>query len=147
MSDFFCGWRRKAGCVTLALALTLMALWLRSIHTKDVVKLISLDEWQSTLLSLEGSLVLNTFQGATHPPMDQGLPRWLAFRIDGSEMNSPELIWIWRWFGFGLISHSPHSTKWVIPYWSIVLPLTTLSGSLLMSKSRNPASVPAEEVA
>ena len=38
MAAFFHGWRRKTGCVTLMMALLLMALWVRSDWQVDVVQ-------------------------------------------------------------------------------------------------------------
>ena len=146
MREFFRGWRRKVGCAMLVLALTLMVLWLRSIHTKDFVRLVSFDDWQCALLSLEGSIVFNILQGLTDRPVDQGLPKWFAYRIDGSEMNNPGIIWKWRWCGFGHISPDSRSIQWVISYWSIVLLLTTLSAYLLLSQPRKPSSVPGKDV-
>jgi len=35
MGDFFKGWRRKAGCVTLVMACTFAAAWVRSFIVED----------------------------------------------------------------------------------------------------------------
>ena len=35
MREFFCGWRRKAGCIALVMALALMAGWIRSYTLAD----------------------------------------------------------------------------------------------------------------
>lgn len=37
MSSFFHGWRRKAGCVTLVMALIVMTAWIRSLVVTDSV--------------------------------------------------------------------------------------------------------------
>jgi hypothetical protein len=37
MREFFRGWRRKVGCVTLVMTCALMGLWMRSIRTFDEV--------------------------------------------------------------------------------------------------------------
>ncbi|MDB5344449.1 MAG: hypothetical protein JWP89_2826 [Schlesneria sp.] len=38
MKDFFHGWRRKIGYVTLALALALAAIWVRSTRIDDAIR-------------------------------------------------------------------------------------------------------------
>jgi hypothetical protein len=46
MSDFFHGWRRKAGFVTLLMAIVFMAGWVRSMSGIDVVMiLITIPYW------------------------------------------------------------------------------------------------------
>jgi hypothetical protein len=37
MGDFFHGWRRKAGCVTLVAAMIFMSGWIRSLTRFDVI--------------------------------------------------------------------------------------------------------------
>ena len=39
MGEFFRGWRRKIGCVTLVMAALIMVGWLRSMMRKDIVEL------------------------------------------------------------------------------------------------------------
>ena len=45
MGEFFRGWRRKAGLVTLAMACLLTVAWMRSCVTLDEFLLESLDGW------------------------------------------------------------------------------------------------------
>jgi hypothetical protein len=50
--------------------------------------------------------------------------------------------WRWKYLGFdsGQLRHNKLSaTFWIIPYWSIVVPLTALSAWLLVIKPRKPA--------
>ena len=36
MREFFRGWRRKAGCISLVMALALMGVWIRSLSVMDL---------------------------------------------------------------------------------------------------------------
>ena len=45
MGDFFKGWRRKAGVVTLAMAMLLTDAWIRSISTRDSVGFRLFGKW------------------------------------------------------------------------------------------------------
>ena len=50
-----------------------------------------------------------------------------------------EVSFDWEWMGFASGEWSLMSVRlWTIPYWSIVLPLITISASLLLNRSRPP---------
>lgn len=55
MRDFFKGWRRKVGCVTLAMALVLLTMWGRSKVMVDELVRIT-DGSKDMILSLDGTL-------------------------------------------------------------------------------------------
>ena len=139
MGEFFKGWRRKAGLVTLAMACVLMVGWMRSTYIKDVFvppQWIGLD---ASLLSLEHSIAYQHFNTETALSPSERL--WASFLIDGSEINAPSHDWRWKSSGFGYIS-KPSGYCLVIPYWSLVLPLTLLSAWLILIKPRKAKGSP-----
>ncbi|HEY4258606.1 MAG TPA: hypothetical protein VGM98_00540 [Schlesneria sp.] len=107
MHEFFRGWRRKAGIVTLVTAGVMFVVWMRSLTTYDAIhcKL----PWVSS--SSEDreydSDILASFDGML---------------LNRRVFSAPE--------GFR------DEDIWAIPHWSIVLPLTLLSAYLLLWKPR-----------
>ncbi|MDB5342592.1 MAG: hypothetical protein JWP89_969 [Schlesneria sp.] len=116
MKQFFYGWRRKAGVATLVMALSMAALWMRSLGGFDSVEI----RWcglEYTLLSGEGGI--------------SGHRSWDPFPIDAfpiqlySHRNDPVIPLL-------DVSYYP---DFEIPHWSLVLPLTMLSAYLILWKS------------
>lgn len=119
MREFFKGWRRKLGVVTLGIACVLTCGWVRSFRVCD-----------SYPLTTKHSLGLRIEHNNGQIRCVQG--------FDG--------IMTGAW----LIGNEPPEFKqsWSLEYWSFVMPLTVLSGWLLLRKSRsgkNPAPSPASE--
>ena len=146
MGEFFKGWRRKIGVVTLLMALVLMIGWVRS-HTIQDELLIRIGNrfeysFRSSPYGLQWSgRRSNGFQ----PPTDgsEGIKYeiWRFIALD----QYPNLFWFereWQWDFFGF--HFGEGTNpvlpryrehyWMVPYWSITIPLTLLSCWLLLSK-------------
>ena len=144
MREFFRGWRRKLGVLTLGVAVVLMAGWVRSMTTHD---------W----LYFPGHVSYESFQGLLqrkHKYWVSKAPiQWRSER--NHEYNKHKVFlgenadphWQWNWFRFRFDDDrrfSPVSESsglrgiriWSIPYWSIVIPLTLLSAWLLCSKPR-----------
>ena len=153
------GWKRRMGVVTLPLALLLIVAWMRSfvvrdkifIHSRFPVLYVASKDGQ---LSWErhSPLILEA-------PSDSVSAKALK---DGphNDWEPWEIHWNWRreccgfLFGSGILSLSldkfpPEERRWriepppkrlvdvwMIPYWSIVIPLTLLSVRLLFSKPR-----------
>jgi len=132
MGEFFKGWRRKAGCVALVMACVLMAGWVRSAFCCDTI----------------GYDVFSCIGGLEH---SQGL--WSGWAIVSSvdangtmtedrEEYGPfthaELrdYFESRPISWGKYYPDGSVTYWRVPYWSIVIPLTLLSGYLLLVKPR-----------
>jgi len=143
MGEFFHGWRRKAGCVTLVLATVFMLGWIRSMGISDgaVIQFVALTH---VLISTDGHFRWMCHSGnfptsdrITHLqwPVEQAVEHPFIAIVGG------EIEWQWRcrWRGFdigeGHIIGLPLNA-WAIPYWSVVLPLTALSAFLLLSKPR-----------
>ena len=150
MGVFFHRSRRKTGVVTLVMAWVFMSGWVRSYAFEDGV---SVGLRQSRR---EFSMFVS-FQSGIHflqnrPKLDDG-PRvfspcvdWFSQRISGASfLSHPELKWKWHLAGFGVRECSPPPRNlgggllidWVVPYWSIAMPLTLLSAYLLLNKPRD----------
>lgn len=120
MGAFFHGWRRKTGCVTLAVAMLLMALWIRSDILFDQVAL-----YGNLFISNGGCLVWD-WQGWGGPNAD--IIDW------HSDKASPfDEAWYFGRDGVRL------------PYWALVAPLTLLSTYLIFRKpAATKASAPTD---
>lgn len=111
MREFFKGWRRKLGCVTLVLVLPILALWIRSFTCFDQIA-----AGGNLVISNSGCMVWN-WMGWGGP--DATITDWYT----GIASPFGE-----DWY-FG-------SDGVRFPYWSIVIPLTLLSSWLLLSRPR-----------
>ena len=157
MGEFFRGWRRKIGVVTLMMALVLMGGWVRSMSVEDVLKFPSAEGF--CFCTFEHERI--SWGELTGPDSEITAKRltqwkWLSGRIDLHSGIGPtntsdhkfyyyEHDWKWDLCGFyfaeghGKLTGPCPSTRlrlYVIPYWSIVIPLTLISLWLLLSKSR-----------
>jgi len=158
MGDFFCGWRRKTGVLTLVIALVFAVAWVRSIGVCDI--LVFTEGFTSECLqSLGGKLHLIEGSDSTQInertnlilPVWHVMPRADADIHDSYAPTDPDPYGYWKvtnktlfeFMGFVVRTHASGSRHEsfrnrdiAIPYWSIVFPLTLLSGSLLLSKPR-----------
>jgi len=157
MGVFFKGWRRKAGCVVLVMACLLATAWMRSHVTRDVFHICSRDP-VLYVASVDGAILLvkNSFIGKGHIAPTQ------VVKDEHDYWEPWEIRWHWRseWCGFlfgsgvkslPLDKIPPEERRWVIdnpikdrrvdvwiiPHWSVVLPLTILSAYLLLWKPRS----------
>ena len=136
MGEFFKGWRRKAGLVTLAMACLLTIAWMRSYVR---VNLLILDDKDTTYQSL--STMFGGIQWT----------RWTSEVGHGIKPNDPDffrqldvwsfkVVWRWNYGGFDFVKvdmrGSDQIVRGEVPYWSLVLPLTLLSASLILVKPR-----------
>ncbi len=144
MGEFFKGWRRKTGLVTLAMACVLMAGWMRAAVTVDTYPLTR----QEAIVSGDGHVT--AVFARRHGP-----EYWyMAFtkRVDGGPGGSLKWEQRWRWTVAGvecgvdilLVNGTEmDEAKWCrIPYWEIVLPLTLLSAWLILIKPRKAKGSP-----
>jgi hypothetical protein len=151
MHDFFCGWRRKLGCVTLVMALAFVGGWVRSGMRHDFV---TSDTSRSRygFTSFQGRLQLgrwtphgngplltwgsiNAAESQENPVDENGAQK----PFDPFEFLDVEWRWDWGGFHFGASMNRAKTRKkrvelWVVPYWSITVPLTLLSAFLLLTK-------------
>lgn len=135
MREFFQGWRRKAGYATLVIAIAFTAGWIRSprIH----------DDWSWQLGSTAHAVM--SHRGTIYWIRAFGLPRknagpyWNMYAIEEVEAGPDtwaraiEVEWRWDFLGFHA---GAMIVSFILPYWSIVIPLTLLSAYLILWKPR-----------
>jgi hypothetical protein len=130
MKEFFKPWRRKIGVVTLVVACVLMVWWVRSVSISDQANF-HIDNADLFIVSFDGTFRLfvhiDEFKDADYGVKPGELPfvDWRPIVVDPSK-KLETFVWRSEW-------------KWqsrVIPFWSIVIPLTILSAWLLLSKPR-----------
>jgi hypothetical protein len=159
MREFFHGWRRKEGCVTLVMACALMAEWDRSREIGDSLYLSFGGTANWILVSVDSSLlwVKREFPGSQETSMPFAhfeshdfLPPSRFYHV----FNIDDVQWQWYLMGFGFgdlqetgWSHGYKHTLLMVPYWSIVLPVTLQSARLLLSKPKPKAKPVAPEPA
>ena len=131
MHSFFHGWRRKAGVVTLGLALVLMAGWIRSTHFQDCVVPPRWTNLDVCFISEEQAIACQTLGRARFYPL--GAPLWQANYLVPHRPS--EIAWQWELGGFRYLCNSDIRCV-VAPYWSLAIPLTLLSAYLILWKPR-----------
>lgn len=160
MRDFFHGWRRKAGVISLVMACVLMGTWVRGHFIVDRLSYYPKGapmQWLATSphgiewagCEQPGQFADDTFlnfrwASGPDPFATMGyIDRWAGWHV----------LWNWKFCGFqfGAFQRGTKSiygesnsampvfaevSIWIIPFWSIILPLTFLSAYLLLWKPR-----------
>ena len=144
MREFFRGWRRKIGIMTLVMACVFSVGWVRSVHVKDEFSLRRNANITHHLISSSSRLGWKTV--SIDDPQSIQFVINLFFSKPAGEYDffrAPNPDWKWRTefcgFEFGqFIPKGPPWSEsiWLVPYWSITVPLTLLSAFLLLSKPR-----------
>ena len=146
MKEFIRGWRRKAGCVTLMLALLLITGWIGSLRIGTGLVIQSPTWTPNTsathvLLSCNGSLSWMR-HGCRFPTSDTVTAlQWPLEQTVDHPFTSEIIRWhrSFRWCGFesgeGAAVGFP-ITSWRMPYWPVTVLLTLLSASLMLIPSR-----------
>ena len=143
MGEFFKGWRRKIGVLTLVMACVFMGGWVRSSVMIDCLT-VSKGWWFGTeyFMSSNGLCAWYTSIATDFPAI-----QWRSAYHDDPEYQTtqiPRTKWSWIDYGMSLgdvIDENDYASRlkiWVAPYWSIVVPLTLISAYLLLSKPRKP---------
>ncbi|MDB5347255.1 MAG: hypothetical protein JWP89_5632 [Schlesneria sp.] len=158
MREFFHGWRRKAGVVTLVMACVIFVVWMRSLFVVDRV-IFSHQQSGHAILSMDGfcSWLSVTPFSDVMPPGWSLQPRWVPSPLTDNARrnydifngNDNDVHWRWHWdrFNFGAVSSETIGTPpngnyirrheiWQTPYWCPVLFLTALSAYLILWKPR-----------
>lgn len=148
MRDFFKGWERKSGCVTLVMACVFMAGWVRSFVANDVIDL----KEHLTFASINSCMVLVVPEKLGSLTESDWEPYWEIQPASAPGELESELVtfftWRFRWFGFGFGDSKNRDDSvcvFVVPYWSVVLPLPLLSTCLLLRRLR-PANISSDPV-
>ena len=126
MGEFFRGWRRKVGCVTLLMACVFMSAWVRSMMIGDFLHRTGTGNGFIEAESSNGFLIW----WSSSKPLFTKQPPPLCW-VTGNLSNSLKIQEQWP-----LIRQFGNRSFVAVPYWSVVIPLTLLSAYLLFSKPR-----------
>ena len=146
MREFFNGWRRKAGCVTLLLACVFMIGGMRSRVRCDLIMLpygnsTYCVESMCGVLDFGRVTVENNRARASWKSSEITPTLWRYLDVRGNPQpvdhlaEADEIVWRWDWAGFHFGAGRTRQTieeDYVIPYWSITTPLTLLSAYLIL---------------
>ena len=148
MGDFFKGWRRKAGLVTLAMALLLTVAWMRSYGVRDEISIPG-HQYGQSIESFGGGVCWQRWSNSSGPLDDLSIELKSYKDVPTASYPWEDLEVEWRrdWAGFRFgaatftwkLSNQTFSDRmelWTVPYWSLVLPLTLLSAWLILAKPR-----------
>ena len=143
VGDFFHGWRRKIGIVTLVIACVFMVGWVRSHSVQDVLSIHSGRHTSESVSSVKCVLVWQQCQIDDAEYMT-ALPEWTTYPFHSETKWYDETGMVWRWqlcgFGFGELPsdlvEGVQARYFFIPYWSVTVPLTLVSVWLLLSRPR-----------
>ena len=122
MREFFHGWRRKAGCITLVMVCSLMGLWTRCLATRDSIGIVVGGGMYFVSSTDFGFECRRDFD----PPPVDGPPIWWNFI---PPKPTQPLI-----FTYG-DAEKIEPVRTVL-HWPIVLPLGVLSVYLILWKPR-----------
>lgn len=146
MREFFKGWRRKLGVVALGSALAFMGMWLRQLNsdTLDFVLGRINNQQVALLVSCDDGIAFETQTELTiGTPLYQHRFEWFYADLGASsQLYSKHMVrWDLNRFGFraGMDRAAASTIEnriWIVPHWSIVLPLTLLAAWLLLRKPR-----------
>lgn len=146
MGEFFKPWRRKLGLVTLLLACVLAVGWIRSFFRYEFIEA-PLGNSAIGVASMHGGIDFYRIVSLNDKPILTSIQCLsTAFRLDPHEPPNTtpwgsEFVfdWRWDWAGFhvgeGQYSHR-RDQDCMIPYWAVILPLTAISGRLLLKSPR-----------
>lgn len=135
MSEFFYGWRRKSGVITLGIACVFVVVWMRSYFVFDQMAF-AYGHQQIVLWSTRGYFAVDSF------PLSADEPQWREWTSHlESEMTDD------RRNEYGVqrkaISERESSSIRDREYWWYVIPLMALSACLLLwPGTRKPKSPP-----
>jgi hypothetical protein len=131
MREFFRGWRRKIGVVPLALACVFAMGWVRSRSEDDSINFELYNGTWNYLGSNGGNLTWMTSTSEI-----DGLTAYEAAMAVGLPPDERQAVSS-NAFSETTKDSRLKTTKYVVPYWSIVVPLTALSAGLLLWKPRH----------
>jgi hypothetical protein len=145
LGDFFKGWRRKVGVMTLVMACVFTGGWVRSLSIVDAVS-IPIAKHILINVSSDDQSVICEKQGIEFRELTWEFLEWNGGQpIVTNHDGGYQIHWLWKWHGFGVAdgiayadippSFSP-ATIWLFPYWSFIIPLSLISFWLLLSKPR-----------
>ena len=151
MGEYFKGWRRKIGVVTLLMACTLMAVWVRS-ETHFDQFLAYGDKMAFGIAMFGGRFELfrhERIQGSEKPFWrTRELSHFSGFTVDANgvretfdPMTGYKTDWRWDWSAFHIgsgvsTSNGRRYESCILPFGAIVFPLALISLWLLLVRPR-----------
>jgi hypothetical protein len=142
MRDFFQGWRRKAGAVTLVIACIFMAGWIRGLSTFDAIFLGTSDSLVTHDLSFSDHGIQWTRTECLTEKRFRRKTEWISVPIGSLNIGKSEREWHWKFRGFGIaigdsvFRSAIRTSIRNIPYWAFITPLMLLSAWLLLNKPK-----------
>ncbi len=150
MGQFFRGWKRKVGCVTLLMALVFMAAWIRSFGFSDQF-IVPLGQHRTVVGGSFFQYVILFMLNDEQPGQAGNILHqfiWASGPYKEIDMrvfeDSDGVTWNWSWYGVGIRVSSQEQDSTIhfsnycaIPYALVTIPLTFISLWLLLSKPRN----------
>ena len=140
MKEFFQGWRRKIGVLTLGLACGFAAGWVRSFSQRDLVA-IKFSSQSSVFVESAEQTIGFGMERANSQPIWDIFPAWQTSPSSGIKPldDDQHVRWNKQWHDFGIggnYQDYPDNLLLEVhaPYSFIVLPLTALTAFLLLSK-------------
>ena len=147
MREFFHGWRRKVGVVTLVMACGVAGLWVRSQQMRDSLQVRVADNAAHLFISNESELV---WQSMRHEATDEVQLRrfaisrtlvsenrvYVANRRRGTETEDYSHSVSFRTITGSWTGNKIQLAAWRFPHWALVIPLTILSAYLILWKPR-----------
>lgn len=154
MAEFFRGWRRKVGVMTLMIALVILGAWCRSFGKIDRFTFQSHNYDHNRLVSFKGSIAWqrvvpgDVSRGSTNinefaPELFHELAESVAEHLlAGLLSNEDKFEWKHRLFGFEIGEHhhtgsslaAVQVTIWKLSYWLLITPLTLFAAYLFLAK-------------
>jgi hypothetical protein len=134
MKEFFHGWRRKVGCLSLLLACLIAGAWMLCEMRRHNGVSFPLFNRQHVVYAVDGQIV---WMGMPHGDVwllsseDYEAMAEFIMRIDGSWDKILEIQ---------DLKKDTAIKMWAVPVWSVVLPLTFLSAYLIVWKPRKRAN-------
>ncbi len=138
MDDFFHGWRHKLGLLTLVIAIMFVVGWIRSLVVTDSLHLPS-RMLLTTLLpkqvySADQSLIIVIRADPNDDPPSLPWVRTDRFIKNPEWITLEDIVWQFQCCGFAVGVEKPNGPIFLIPYWSIEIPLMLISAYLLLVK-------------
>lgn len=145
MREFFRGWRRKAGCVTLVMACVVAGMWMRSQERFDLLTIPTGSSSREVARSYKGRLYWFSYFESDPDYFDGWRSGWQSEyeSVEGGHFDDwvvsvTGVTWSGFW-GFEFAHHEHERVNYKVsvrsvPYSYIVFPLTLLSAYLLLSK-------------
>lgn len=139
MMSYFKPLRRKIGVLTLVFACAFMAGWMRSQTISEGICFRGSPS-RVHVLSSRGAFLRWNCRGGDSPERFYVNSKFDYDSIAALVNDDLKIDYRWRMWGFqsvsGLTPSGVPTAIWIIPYASIVIPLTLLSAWLLLSKPR-----------